>query len=80
MEDNKDSVLVSIRSEVYEVNSDEWYKEQIEMMVSATAKFSSNFSEFHPTANHIEMFLDVLTNIFELKIVPQDQEVYLEII
>ena len=76
----EDSVLVSIGGKVYRVSSDEWYKEQIETMVSATAEFSSNFSDFHPSTSHAEMFLDVLTNIFELKVVLNDQEVYLEII
>ena len=49
-------------------------------MVSATAEFSSNFSDYHPSASHVEMFLDVLTNIFELNVVPHDQQFYLEII
>ena len=80
MENNKDSVLILVRGEMYEVSSDEWYKEQVETMVLATVEFSSNFSDFHPSANHAEMFLDVLTNIFELEVVLNDQEVYLEII
>ena len=80
MEYNKDIVLILVRGEMFEVCHDEWYKEQIETMVSATAEFSSNFSDYHPSASHVEMFLDVLTNIFELKVVPQGQEFYLEII
>lgn len=80
MKDSKDSILILVRGEVYKVYSDEWSKEQIETMVSATAEFSSDFSDFYPSANHAEMFLDILKNIFELKAVPQDQELYLEII
>ncbi len=80
MEDNKNIVLVLIRDTVYEVSNDESDKEQIETMVSAAAEFSLNFSDFHSSDSHVEMFLDVLTSVFELNVVPQDQEFYLEII
>lgn len=80
MEDNKNIVLVLIRDTVYEVSNDESDKEQIETMVSAAAEFSLNFSDFHSSGSHVEMFLDVLTSVFELNVVPQDQEFYLEII
>lgn len=80
MEDNKDSVLVLVRDSLYEVRNDEWDKAQIETIVSATAEFSSNFSDFYPiSGNNAEMFLDILTNIFELKVVPQFKDVYLEV-
>lgn len=80
MEDNKDSVLVLVRNSLYEVRHNEWDKTQIEAMVSATAEFSSNCSDFYPSSSSkAEMFLDVLTNIFELKVVPQFKDVYLEI-
>ena len=70
------SVLILIGNKMYEVRSNEWYKEQVETMISATAEFSSNFSDFHPSASHVEMFLDIITNVFELKVVPQDLEIF----
>lgn len=76
----EDRILVLVQEVVYEVGSKDWYKSQIEEMVSGTAEFSSNYSDFHPSCSSAQMFMDILENVFDLTISESEAEVFLEII
>lgn len=76
----EDSVLVLIQGVVYKVvSNNDWDKEQIENMVSATAEFSSNYSDFYSSCSEPQMFVDILENIFDLIVTENEPDVFLEV-